>query len=173
MKKFLASLVVVIALVALAKFGGRYIGVRSALDSIQREAQQQHMPNGFYGVMWLDSTEELRSKRPRVVPDSDGVLAEQETFLDRQAKVSYYVKTGNVLIFAVHFAVAASIDEFKKTNQVLDHDYGPLSAAENESDEYGQKYCSHRKSGRFQIDHCIRTQGQSRFESIVFFRSKG
>ncbi|MGH9438678.1 MAG: hypothetical protein ACRD22_12500 [Terriglobia bacterium] len=172
MKKYVVAAIVLIALAGLAKLAGLYVGARSALSAVEVEAHQHHMPTGFFGVSWLDSTDALLAARPSVVPVSDSMVGESVQYLGRPAQINYYVKGGNVLMFAIHFAGVASEAVFQAANQSLDQEYGPMSSPKHENDDFGPKYCSHRQSGRFNIDHCMRLQEQVLHESVVFYRSK-
>ena len=172
MKKYFIGFLVLVALAVIARVAGNYIGTSTAVSSIHSDASQQQMPTGFFGVKWLTPTAELRSIRPNVVPDAGGMLAERVTYLGREAKIDYYVKTGNVLMFIIHFAGPATKAKFASTNEALNRDYGPLSTPKNETDEFGSKYCSSRQTERFEIDHCIRTQSQGLFELITVYRRK-
>ena len=172
MKKYIIGFIVVVVLAVAVQFGSNFIGTYTAIDSVRSDAAQQHMPTGFFGVSWLTPVNELRSIRPNVVPDSNNQLAEEVTFLGRKAKIDYYVKTGNVLVFTIHFLGASEKSMFDATNEALNRDYGSLSTPEVETDQFGNKYCSQRRAERFEIDHCVRLQDHIPLESIVFYRRK-
>ena len=172
MKKFLISVVALLVLSFVGKIAGNFFGEESAADFVQKEAKQQHMPTGFYGVNWLASKDELQAIRNNLVEDSDGMLSELNMLYDRPVKVRYYIATGNLIMFAFGFSDAVSEEIFQKTNLALDRDFGPMLPSMNEVDTYGSKYCSHRKSDRFSIDHCLRMQGQFPVETLVIYRTK-
>ncbi len=144
--------------------------VDRAIAATRSEAIEQRMPPELFGVPWLTPTSALLRSRPNVVPQGDRYYVESILYFGRKANVSYDVKTGNVLMYIINFTDGTSNDQFMRVYRELDKNFGPMSKPEDEVDEYGKKRCSHRRSLRFAVDHCVRFHGQAVFENIVFWR---
>jgi hypothetical protein len=146
--------------------------VDRAIATAQTEARDQNMPAEFFGVPWLTPTAGLVRMRPNVIRQGDDVYAEAVLYGGREASISYYVKGGNVLMYVFTFTNGTTTERFRRTHSDLDRSFGPMSGPKDEVDEYGQKRCSHRRTLRFAIDHCVRLHGQTPVESLVFFKIK-
>lgn len=159
------------AIVAVAKFAGLWAGRSSAMDHVVQQASEQHMPTGFNGVRWLETVERVRELRPTVTEMTRGglagMLAEPLDYMGRRATFGYYPQGGNIVMYVVYFEGDTTREAFARIDEGLNRDFGPMQAARPERDEYGDKFCSHRQSERFAIDHCIHPAAA---ESIVFSR---
>lgn len=143
-----------------------------AIVAVQAEAKEQQMPTELFGVRWLTTTGDLLSARKNAVAQGDDYYAESVSYVGRSASVAYNVKTGNVLMYIVNFTGPSTEGSFQATYKALDKSFGPMSPPADEADKYGNKRCSHRRTARFGIDHCVRVQGGIPVENIVFFRRK-
>ena len=170
-KKIIFTVLIVVALSTIAKYVGSNSGAVSAMRMVQQEASGEGMPTDFFGVKWLASTEELKRLRPNVQQESAELFNEQEYFLGRKAKVTYYVKNNLTLMFIITFSEQTSPKSFEVTQKSLIQKYGAMSALSPILESSVPQDCSERTTERFRIDHCMLKPETGPVEQIRFYRT--
>lgn len=171
MKKIAIGFCGLVALLVLFKWGGQLIGGSLGVESVRQEAKAQRVPAGFFDVKWLASMDDVRALRPNVMPETAETLVEQETLYGRPVKVTYFFKDNAVMLFIITFSTPANRESFQVVQTELNQDYGPMAGLSQDSDQYGARQCSKKRTERFEIDHCVRELSSFVQEQILVYRT--
>ena len=168
---FVGLTLLLILIIAGAKYVGRFAGQRAAINDVQDQAQAQNAPSGLFGTQWLMTSDEVMRIVPNATQESPDKISHYTTYMGRAATVTFNFDNDRLLLILVTFNGASSNQDFQRTNNQLAQTYGPMPqpVATPQFLQYSEK-----RMGRFVINHCTSDPLNLGVvtEQIIFYRSK-
>jgi hypothetical protein len=166
------AVVVVVVMQALGKRLGREAGKQAAITETSDKAQAAKMPDGLFGVRFLDDLSTLRRIRPGVARLPDGKWAELTEWQGIQVRAIYLFDEEEryLIMIVLNLQVQGDDHSFNKVQEILSTHYGPLSPP-------GQKEQYHlyarREAGGVALFHgLMQGTGGGMLHQVVFFKKK-
>jgi hypothetical protein len=143
---------------------------QEAISRLEQDALAVRAPPGLFGTKWLMSPGEVMKLATNAKPLYPGVLSENRSLYDRQARVSYHFANDALLLIEVTFVGPSTDADFTQTQARLAADYGKMPAP------LPFEKCllsSRKKMGPFVVQHCLSESSGAQSERLLLYAGKG
>lgn len=165
-----ATVVLVVVLVPVAKLLGRQEARRAAQAHVEQESIAGKAPVGYMGTKWLMSMETVQKLFPDAIEFSPGELKIDTEAFGRRAFVDFMFGELNALaMIIISFQGEKSETTYASTQRLVVQQYGEFSIPSPD----GKFLLSSRKTlGRVSVEHFLYKVSESPIEQVLIYRNK-
>ena len=165
------SLIAILCVIVLgAKFLGRQVGRKAAMQTVQQESITQNAPTGFMGAKWLVSISQVKSLFPDATEFAPGNLKLNTTAFGRSAFVDFMFTDNLLLMIIITFKGEKTESTYRKTHFSIEREYGPFPEPSSTNEHI---LASKKTIGRIAIHHLLYKQLGMTIEQVMLYRTKG
>jgi len=166
----IVSSIAILCLIMLgAKFFGRQVGRKAAMQTVQQESIAQNAPPGFMGAKWLMPMSQAKSLFPDATEFAPGNLKLDKTAFGRPAFVDLMFTDNLLLMIIISFKGEKTESTYRQTHVLIENEYGAFSEPSRTSEHI---FASKKIIGRIVIEHLLYQQLGMPIEQVMLYRTK-
>lgn len=167
----IVSSIAILCLIVLgAKFLGRQVGRKAAMQTVQQESITQNAPTGFMGAKWLMSISQVKSLFEDATEFAPGNLKLNTTAFGRSAFVDFMFTDNLLLMIIITFKGEKTESTYRQTHFSIEKEYGAFPEPSSTNEHI---LTSKKRIGRIAIEHLLYKHLGMPIEQVMLYRTKG